>query len=161
MNKIYGATGRQDGLYLIGRNKWELIYGYGKDDNAEFGYNYRQRFTRKPTPDEIKEVIKTTVNEATSAKILSGFVWKEIPVWLSMEQQANFSQIGLGGVDYPLELKLGEAADGTPYYYTFESAEEFADFSKAVTKFIIETVQAGWREKDELDKNMDAFAEQA
>lgn len=32
MEKRYGAVGRQDGLYKIGRNKWELIYGFGKDN---------------------------------------------------------------------------------------------------------------------------------
>ena len=38
MKKIYGATERQEGLYKIGRNKRELIYGFGKDsEEAETG----------------------------------------------------------------------------------------------------------------------------
>ena len=59
MNKIYGATERQDGLYKIGRNKWELIYGFGKDsEDEEVGYNYRERFDYKPAADEIKAVVQ-------------------------------------------------------------------------------------------------------
>jgi hypothetical protein len=158
MNKIYGATERQDGLYLIGRNKWELIYGFGKDDEtAETGYNYRQRFTRKPTLDEIKEILKTTINEATAAKIQSGFVWNGIIVWLSTEQQSNFNQIALGGVDYPLTLKLGEKSDGSPSYFTFNSSDEFDEFRKAVTNFILKAVTEGYAEKDALDNDMSAF----
>lgn len=38
MEKVYGSPVRQDGLYKVGRNKWELIYGFGKDDEtAESG----------------------------------------------------------------------------------------------------------------------------
>ena len=62
MKKIYGATERQDGLYKIGRNKWELIYGFGKDsEKAETGYNYRERYSHKPTPDEVKAVDRKSV----------------------------------------------------------------------------------------------------
>jgi hypothetical protein len=158
MDKIYGATARQDGLYKIGRNKWELIYGYGKDnDSAETGYNYRQRFTMKPSLDEIKEIIKATINEATSARIQSGFVWNDINVWLSTEQQSNFSQIALGGVDYPLTLKLGEAEDGSPLYHTFNSSDEFEGFRKEVTNFILKAVTEGYAEKDALDADMSAY----
>lgn len=32
MEKVYGATSAQNGLYHIGRNKWEVIYGFGKDN---------------------------------------------------------------------------------------------------------------------------------
>jgi hypothetical protein len=158
MNKVYGAEARQDGLYSIGRNKWELIYGFGKDsEDAGTGYNYRQRFTYKPTLAEIKETIKATINEATSERILSGFVWNDISVWLSMEQQSNFNQIALGSVDYPLTLKLGESADGMPLYNTFNSAEEFSDFHGAVTKHILGAIQSGYEEKDALDKDMSVF----
>ena len=47
LEKIYGATARQDGLYKIGRNKYELIYGYGVD--GENGYNWRRRYRNLPT----------------------------------------------------------------------------------------------------------------
>lgn len=32
MDKIYGASIRQDGLQKVGRNRWDLFYGFGKDD---------------------------------------------------------------------------------------------------------------------------------
>ena len=48
MEKVYGSPKRQDGLYKVGRNKYEIIYGFGKDsDTDETGWNYRQRFNIK------------------------------------------------------------------------------------------------------------------
>jgi hypothetical protein len=158
MDKIYGATGRQDGLDRIGQNKYELFYGFGKDnESAETGYNYRQRFSYKPSLEEIKETIKATINEATAAKIQSGFVWEGINVWLSMEQQANFNMIASSGIIFPVTLKLGEDANGEPRYYEFESVEEFNEFRLQVTDFILKTLKEGYEEKDALEKDMSAY----
>ena len=74
LEKIYGATARQDGLYKIGRNKYELIYGYGVD--GENGYNWRRRYRNLPTVEELKTDIEDTVNALTDEKILKGFSWK-------------------------------------------------------------------------------------
>lgn len=58
MEKVYGSSVRQDGLYKVGHNKWELIYGFGKDNEQdENGWNWRHRFTGKPTIDEIAGVM--------------------------------------------------------------------------------------------------------
>ena len=83
MEKIYGAKERQDGLYSIGRNKWELFYGFGKDNpDDESGYNWRQKFKQKPNLADIRAIIKETINNETDHKIIEGFVWKGMPVWL-------------------------------------------------------------------------------
>ena len=42
-------------------------------------------------------------------------------------------------------------SDGTPIYYTFESVDEFISFSQAMSLYVIETVQNGWKEKDSVD----------
>ena len=38
MEKIYGSPIRQDGLMKVGRNRWDLFYGFGKDDDNEVGW---------------------------------------------------------------------------------------------------------------------------
>ena len=156
MKKIYGATERQDGLYKIGRNKWELIYGFGKDtDDAESGFNYRERFDHKPTPDEIKAVIISQINEQTDANILSGFKWNGINVWLSTENQINFKAaydlaVQTNGTILPVKFKLGET-DGNPVYYTFADVDTFTEFYVAAVNHVTTCINEGWQEKDNID----------
>lgn len=155
MQKIYGATARQDGLYKIGRNKWELIYGFGKDnEDDEAGWNWRQRFTRRPTREEVRSLIIATINAETDAKILSGFVWNGKKVWLSTENQFNYKAaydlaVQTAGATLPVTFKFGP--DEEPQYHTFTSMEEFTDFFTKSLTYVSETLAAGWAEKDALD----------
>lgn len=157
MEKVYGATGRQDGLYKIGRNKWELIFGFGKDSEQEqTGWNYRQRFTSKPTLDEIKAIISAQIDADTDENILHGFVWKELPVKLDIENQTNILGIlvnlPLGGDSlFPMTFKLGDYSDGTPAFHEFTSAQEFADFAKSATSHKQEAYSKGWQEKSTIN----------
>lgn len=152
MEKIYGATERQDGLYKIGRKKYQLIYGYGKDtESDETGYNYRQTFDHKPTSDEIRKAITSTIDAETENKVITGFVYGDVRCWLSLTNQQNYATILANeNQEYPLKLKLNELEDGTPVYGTFRTATDFKEFSKEAAKYIIETVTSGWHEKDEM-----------
>ena len=157
MNKIYGATERQDGLYKIGRNKWELIYGFGKDsEDEEVGYNYRERFDYKPAADEIKAIIISLINKQTDEKILSGFKWNGINVWLSTENQINFKAaydlaVQTNGTLLPVRFKLGEDAEGTPVYYTFTDIDTFTEFYVGAVNHITSCIKDGWNEKDNIE----------
>ncbi len=155
MEKIYGATERQDGLYSIGRNKWELFYGFGKDNpDDETGYNWRQKFKQKPSLADIRAIIKETINNETDRKILEGFVWKGMPVWLSTENQFNYKAaydlaVQTNGAALPVRFKFG--TDVAPVYYTFESLEDFADFYAKAMVHINTVLNEGWAEKDLAD----------
>lgn len=155
MEKIYGAKERQDGLYSIGRNKWELFYGFGKDNpNDESGYNWRQKFKQKPSLADIRTIIKETINNETDRKILEGFVWKGMPVWLSTENQFNYKAaydlaVQTNGATLPVRFKFG--TDVAPVYYTFKSLEDFADFYAQAMVHINTVLNEGWAEKDLAD----------
>lgn len=155
MEKIYGAKERQDGLYSIGRNKWELFYGFGKDNpDDESGYNWRQKFKQKPRLADIRAIIKETINNETDRKILEGFVWKGMPVWLSTENQFNYKAaydlaVQTNGATLPVRFKFG--TDAAPVYYTFENLEDFADFYAQAMVHINTVLNEGWAEKDLAD----------
>ncbi len=155
MEKIYGATERQDGLYSIGRNKWELFYGFGKDNpDDESGYNWRQKFKQKPSLADIRAIIKETINNETDRKILEGFVWKGMPVWLSTENQFNYKAaydlaVQTSGATLPVRFKFG--TDEAPVYYTFESIEDFSNFYTLAMVHINTVLNEGWAEKDLAD----------
>lgn len=152
MEKRYGATERNDRLMKIGRNKWELIYGYGTDGVS--GWSYRERFTRKPTQEEIKEVIVAQINRNVEEKILSGLVWKDMPIWLSTENQFNYKAAydcarDTNGASLPVKFKFG--TDAEPVYYTFSALEELQEFYMASLQHVQQALDEGWAEKDGLD----------
>ena len=154
MEKVYGSPKRQDGLYKIGRNKYELIYGFGEDANG--GWNWRERFDHAPTMDEIKNAIIGTINASVDEKIISGFAWNGKPVWLSAENQMNFKSayditVQTDGATLPIKFKLGEDADGTPVYHTFTKIEPFGDFILKAFAHINNALNEGWKQKDSVD----------
>lgn len=152
MEKRYGATERHDRLMKIGRNKWELIYGYGTDGVS--GWTYRERFTRKPTQDEIKEIIIAQINRNVEEKILCGLVWKDMPIWLSTEKQFNYKAaydlaVQTGGQSLPVKFKFG--TDEQPVYHTFTTLDDLQEFYMTSLAFVQQVLDEGWQEKDNLD----------
>lgn len=150
--KIYGAKERQDGLFKIGRSKYEARFGY--DTDGENGYNYRKQYRYKPTLEELKEEIITIVNKAVDEKILSGYSYKGKQVWLSMENQFNYKAafdlaIQMNGKTLPVKLKLGTVENAE--YETFETLEEFTEFYTGAISFIQKHLQEGWEEKDSIE----------
>lgn len=155
MEKFYGTTIRQDGLQRIGRDTWMLFWGLYEtvDGNT---YEYRHTFKHRPTIDEIKTVIETQINADTDAKILSGFVWRDMPVWLSQENQMNFKAaydlaVQTEGRTLPVRFKLGEGKDGNAIYHAFEDLQEFSDFYMKSVEHITTNLNDGWAEKDSVD----------
>ena len=155
MEKIYGYTERMDQLLKIGRNRWELVYGFGTDGVTS--WTYRQRFTRKPTQEEIKDIIVAQINRNVDEKILSGLVWRGMPIWLSTENQFNYKAaydlaVQTDGASLPVKFKFG--TDDAPIYHTFTSLEEFRDFFLTSINFVQRTLDEGWQEKDNLDMSL-------
>lgn len=159
MEKIYGAPDRQDCLMQIGQNKFELIYGFGKDnDSDETGWNYRQRFSHRPSLDEIKAVINAQIDADVDESTLNGMKWNGMPVRFDMEFQSNvlgiLAVLGLKGESlFPKTFKLGNYEDGSPAFHTFNSMLEFADFADALMNHKDACYQAGWAQKKALEEN--------
>ncbi len=150
MEKIYGTTQRQDGLQRIGKNKWLLYFGYYEAEDGN--YEYRHTFSHKPTMDEIKQLVRDTIDAETKDKIVNRFEFDGTRVWLSDEKQRNYASIENNeNIAFPLTLKLNEEADATPIYHTFATREDFIKFSKDASAFIIKTITEGWQEKDGVD----------
>lgn len=149
MEKIFGITERNDQLIMF-KNGAVLVFGFGEEDGE--GYSYRQNFTHIPTKSEVLNIIFDHVNSLTDEKILSGFVWNGVNVWLSTENQFNFKAaydvaVQTNGASLPVKFKLGEV-DGVPRYYVFDNMATFTDFYTKAIAFIMVTLNDGWVEKD-------------
>ena len=112
-------------------------------------------FPYKPTMDKIKEFVHAVINAQTDEKILSGFVWNDNPVWLSAENQRNFSEAqrmaNINAGILPVTFKLGENAEGEPVYHTFETVEDLNDFYSHAFAYINTCLSEGWQQKDGYD----------
>lgn len=108
----------------------------------------------KPTLEEIRDTIVMFHNGQVDAKILSGFSWKDMPVWLSSENQFNYKAsfdlaVQTNGQNLPVRFKFG--TDKDPKYYDFKTVDELSDFYTSAIKFINDMLQEGWAEKDSVD----------
>ena len=96
--------------------------------------------------DIVKNAILNDINSRVKTAIISGFVWNEKPVWLSEENQLNFSQAVV-----PATLKIGEQQDGTPIYETFDTKTDLKAFNEACTLWKQQCLSEGYSEKDAID----------
>lgn len=96
--------------------------------------------------DIVKTAILGDINSRVKTAIISGFVWNEKPVWLSEENQLNFSQAVV-----PATLKIGEQQDGTPIYETFDTKTDLKAFNEACTLWKQQCLSEGYSEKDSID----------
>ena len=150
-----GADKRQDQVIKIGVNNYLLIFGYGIDEDGN-GYNMRKNYDHKPTKAEIKEDITQLIDGTTDSKILQGFRWNEVNVYLSTENQMNYKAaydlaVQTSGATLPVKFKLGEDGRGNAVYHTFEDLAEFTDFYTKAIAYVSDCLNEGWQEKDSID----------
>lgn len=159
MNKIQG---KQSDFAYVRQDGSRTVVGYGlKPIDGSDDYTWREVYLpRKQYPivslQTVKDAIIADINAVTDEKILSGFVWNDKPVWLSEENQRNFSEAQRVAMMVPEQIlpvtfKLGEQADGTPVYHEFQNAEELTAFYLQSVAYINQQLQQGWQEKDAID----------
>lgn len=108
----------------------------------------------KPRLQDVKNAILQAINQDTDNKILSGFIWNGMSVWLSSENQFNYKAaydltLQSGGQTLPVLFKFGTTDN--PIYYTFDTIEELSNFYISAMKYISDTLAEGWTMKDSID----------
>ena len=151
MQKVYGAEQRHDSLTTSDTGLTVLIYGYGEDGQG--GYDYRHTFTERPSKEAVLKVITDKIDRDTDQRILTGFVWRGMDVWLSTENQFNFKAaydiaVMTDGSNLPLKMKIGGTND-QPNYFTFEDVPTLSDFFFSGMAHINLSLNEGWKAKDE------------
>jgi hypothetical protein len=136
------------------RVRWNIRPETGTDEkgNPKTGVTFEEKeFTRKPTLEEIKEVVHEWMNRQIDCRILAGFSWQDMPVWLSTENQFNYKAafdiaLQTGGQNLPVKFKL---SDGN--YHLFSTVGELMEFYTSAMGYIQQILNAGWEEKDSVD----------
>lgn len=132
-------------------DKWMVLWAIGYEENS-FTF-MAEEFNHKPILQEIKDTILAWYNTRIEEKILSEFTWRDIPVWLSMENQFNYKvaydiATQSGGEILPT-FKFGNTE--SPVYYKFESLEDLKDFYISAMSYVTDTLATGWQAKDKID----------
>ena len=125
----YSMTPEPDGVHAT----WYEVY-------------FNKKEVQKPSLEQIKDAVISDINARVKESIISGFVWNGHPVWLSQENQLNFTN-----ATAPVTLKIGEQEDGTAVYEDFVDADQLAAFCTACNNHKQNTLTAGWQEKDGID----------
>ena len=125
-----------------------IMYGM-KEDGGEKAEWYQLDFYKKqgkPTFEAVKDAIIADINERITAQIVGGMTFEGKPVWLSIENQINFTT-----ATAPCRLKIGEEEDGTPVYHNFETKAALKAFNDACLAWKNECLEAGRAEKEGID----------
>ena len=164
MNKM---SGKKSDFSLIREENSRIVIGYDqKKITGKSLYEWYEVYLNKSETPQltlkmVKDAIEADINAQTDKKILTGFVWtpdgvEPINVWLSAENQRNFSEAQRMAEKYgeqvlPLMFKLGETEDGQPVYHTFETVAELDDFYVKAFSFVNQCLTEGWQRKDAID----------
>ena len=151
MKKIVETQKRADGIMQSGRKRWTLFYGYQNDAQ---GWELREDFDHRPDLKEIKSIIISHINRKTDNRILSGMVWKGMPIWLSQENQINYKAfydqaVHTKGALLPIKFKFG--TDEKSVYYDFTTLDDMEDFYTKILEWIQKSISDGWVEKDGIN----------
>lgn len=134
------------------RNIWKVRWDFMRHEDGFFSFEEKS-FSHKPNIDQIKELIHNWYNKQTDEKILSGFVWKDMNVWLSQENQFNYKAaydlaVQTDGNSLPVKFKFGTLSE--PVYYTFKDLSDLSDFYMKAMRYINDTLDEGWQKKDNI-----------
>lgn len=151
MRRIEGTAG----VKLIecthpAKNRWRIRWDVQEREDGSASYMEKE-FSHKPTDDEIKQTIIGWINAQTDEAILSGFVWNDMPVWLSSENQFNYKAaydlaVQTAGATLPVKFKFG--TDDVPCYHTFQTVEELSDFYIQSIQYVQNLLDECWNKKD-------------
>lgn len=150
-------------LSQLASGRWKLHFGFtpyyeededGNKVETQLGTWTEALVPFKPSLEQLKKLILDAINKEVDEKILSGFVWKDMSVWLSTENQFNYKAaydlaVMSQGQSLPVTFKFGTTE--SPVYYTFESLDDISDFYISAMAYINKTLAEGWKLKDSID----------
>ena len=150
-------------LSKLASGRWKIHFGFepyyevdeeGNKSETQLGTWTEALVPFKPSLEQLKKLILDAINKDVDEKILSGFVWKDMPVWLSTENQFNYKAaydlaVMSSGQSLPVMFKFGTTEN--PVYYHFSTLEDISDFYVSAMTYINTTLAEGWQKKDAID----------
>lgn len=135
------------------RIRWDITPEQDEENNDTVSF-MEAEILHKPSLKEVKNIVLNGYNQIIDEKILSGFVWKGMSVWLSSENQFNYKAaydlaVMSQGKSLPTVFKFGTTDN--PVYYSFGTLEDINDFYISAMAYINTCLAEGWKQKDSID----------
>lgn len=132
------------GLECIDPNRdvWVLRWDISNGSYEE------KKLYHKPSLDEIKDIVIKWHNNKIKDKIINGFEWNGIHVYINEETQMNVALFSESSVT-PMVLKLG--TDENPIYHTFDKLGDLRDLRDSMANHIKDCLSEGWNRKKNID----------
>ena len=135
------------------RIRWDITPEQDEENNDTVSF-MEAEILHKPSLEEVKNIVLNGYNQIIDEKILSGFVWKGMSVWLSIENQFNYKAaydlaVMSQGKSLPTVFKFGTTDN--PVYYSFGTLEDISDFYISGMAYINTCLAEGWKQKDSID----------
>lgn len=151
------VVSKNNNTYIVRWDYVEISFnesGTALDIDTDLAYWTEEIFYHLPTIGEIRSMVYNYFNNITNDKILKGFNWNGLSIWLSPENQHNYKAaydlaIQTNGDSLPYKIKYGN--DENPNYYLFTDLSDLTQFYKESFKFIEDTLQECWDKKDNFD----------
>jgi len=139
------------------KNIYRIRYDIQDDiqEGVKVGIVYEEtELNHRPALEEIKDIVIDYYNSVVDKNILKGFVWNNMQVWLTSENQFNYKvaydlAIQTGGSSLPVTYKFGESEN--PVYYKFETINDLSDFYLKAVSHVNSCLENGWKTKDAID----------
>ncbi len=127
----------------------------GEEIETPLAFWEQYKFNHVPTLSEIKNVIIEYYNEKIKDEIINDFIWNDMKIWLTTENQLNYKVIydltkQTNGSNLPITLKFENNVQ-EPIFYTFNSIEELEDFYISSVNYIQKKLKDGWDIKNNLN----------
>ena len=134
----------------VSEDQSRVVVMYGLNPTEGEMAEWRQiEFYKKqgrPSFEQVKAAIIADINARITEQIIGGMTFEDKPVWLSIENQINFTTSTA-----PCRLKICEETDGTPVYHDFETKAQLKAFNDACLAWKNEQLEAGRAEKEGID----------
>ena len=133
----------------VSEDQSRVVIMYGLKEDGELAEWRQLEFYKKqgrPSFEQVKAAIIADINARITEQIIGGMTFEDKPVWLSIENQINFTT-----ATAPCRLKIGEEQDRTPVYHDFETKAQLKAFNDACLAWKNAQLEAGRAEKEGID----------
>lgn len=136
------------------KDKWRVRWDVQEIEDGQNATYLETEYDHKPSPAEIKTLLTQWHNRQCDEKIISGYEWRGMAVWLSAENQFNYKAaydlaMQTEGKSLPVKFKFG--TDESPEYHTFNDMSELIDFYVGAISHVNRTLEECWAAKEAID----------
>lgn len=157
MIKTTGLKENYKPFEKIGKDVYMVRWDYTEVEESDSAIWMEEMVYSAPEEAWLRNLFNKYYNEQTEQKIRSGYMFGEIPVWLSEENQHNYKAaydiaVQKSGSNLPITFKLG--TDEQPVYQTFDTVRQLESFYLPAVAYVQQCLEEGWKKKDSIDYSL-------